>query len=103
MNCASASATWPMMRNLNPIAAHRTPSKISFGDFLNDALEKAFSTRRRSKRQYGDQKAIDSHRDLMERFGYNTKRLRGEDKAAAKTLNLRRPVILARKPRTKVS
>ena len=62
--------------------------KSQFGDFLNNTLENHLAPGSDPNAKVVIQKAIDSHKDLMQRFGYNTKNLRGEDKVAAKDLNL---------------
>jgi hypothetical protein len=62
--------------------------KSLFGDFIDTTLEKHLSPGSDPNAGAVIQKAIDSHRDFRERFGYNTSRLRGEDRTAAKTLNL---------------
>jgi hypothetical protein len=62
--------------------------KSLFGDFLDNTLENHLAPGSNPNARAVIQKAIDSHRDFRERFGYNTSRLRGEDRTAAKTLNL---------------
>jgi hypothetical protein len=62
--------------------------KSLFGDFVDNTLENHLAPGSNPNAQAVIQKAIDSHRDFRERFGYNTQNLRGEAKQAARTLNL---------------